>query len=33
MHKYRVAEVLSGKRTYIDESDTPTYDWTTPCRW
>jgi len=32
-HKYRVAQVLSGKRTYIDDSDAPTYDWTTPYMW
>jgi hypothetical protein len=32
-HKYRVAQVLSGKRDYIDQSDAPTYDWTTPSRW
>jgi hypothetical protein len=32
-HKYRVAQVLSGKSNYIDDSNAPTYDWTTPYRW
>ena len=32
MHKERVADVLAGKRTYLDQSEAPTYDWTTPQR-
>lgn len=32
MHKERVADVLVGDRTYIDQSEAPTYDWTTPQR-